>query len=70
MADKISIQVNVKRWREAELEGNYRCPHCNTVLLLFNNAGQPAYALCPECARYYVEDTGTLLRVNDGEETR
>jgi len=49
-----SFDVRVKQWVEAELKGNYRCPHCGRVMIVI--ASSVSYAYCPHCERYFVPE--------------
>ena len=48
------FDVRVEKWVEAELKGNYRCPHCGRVMIVI--ASLASYAYCPHCERYFVPE--------------
>jgi len=48
------FDVRVEKWVEAELKGNYRCPHRGRVMIVI--ASLASYAYCPHRERYFVPE--------------
>jgi len=49
-----NIEIQIDRWVEAELKGNYRCPYCDRIMIVI--ASLASYAYCPYCERYFVPE--------------
>jgi len=49
-----SFDIRVEKWVEAELKGNYQCPHCGRIMIVI--ASLVSYAYCPHCERYFVPE--------------
>ena len=66
----IDIDVKAKKWVEAELKGNYKCPICNSTLILIVNT-LITYAFCPKCKKYFVQNDAIefMRRWEDDKDT-
>ena len=51
---KKTIEFKVDKWVEAELKGNYRCPHCGRTMVVI--WGFVLCAYCPHCGRYFLPE--------------
>ena len=51
---KETIEIKVDKWVEAELKGNYRCPHCGRTMVVI--WGFVLCAYCPHCGRYFLPE--------------
>lgn len=51
MAHILSTNKNA-RWVKAELEGDFLCPDCKTIMVIIGMEIW-AYAYCPKCNQYW-----------------
>lgn len=51
--EEVTIRIyETVKWKEARLEGDFRCPDCGSIMIIIGPF--KAYAFCLKCEKYWI----------------